>query len=278
MEPIDGLRLARMWAEPNDVPTEQVLFRLGYDADSGAFGDRAFVDGHGLHLDNASAAESFWRLSIESNPEVLRRESEGSPLNFFWPHVRADALAFFCKAVNTYPPLGVALGPDFAPKHRFPPAPDTISGRQSEVAVSWFERLADAVATGRRRPDERLALAKMEARVLAHGWRRATGNASLWRRYKTAKAKLKGDATEPREEATQRKIDRRGHPPGSGSLEADDVPILEEMRELIENGVAPSASAAAATMLDRAADAGTPASKIARLVKRYRAKFSENSG
>ena len=49
---IDGFELTRRWAEPNNVPLEFLLLRLGYWADAGAFGSPGFVDRFGLPLDN----------------------------------------------------------------------------------------------------------------------------------------------------------------------------------------------------------------------------------
>jgi len=66
---------------------------------------------------------------------------------------------------------------------------------------------------------------------------------------------------------------RRGRPPGSGTWEKADEPLLEAMRLLIERGSAKSPEDAARKLVHRAEGAGTPTSKQTRLAKRYRKQF-----
>jgi hypothetical protein len=66
---------------------------------------------------------------------------------------------------------------------------------------------------------------------------------------------------------------RRGRPPGSGTWEKADEPLLEAMRLLIERGSAKSPEDAARKLVHRAEGAGTPRSKQTRLAKRYRKQF-----
>jgi hypothetical protein len=66
---------------------------------------------------------------------------------------------------------------------------------------------------------------------------------------------------------------RRGRPKGSGSYEAVDEPLIDEMREAIEANPAVSPTAAAACVADRAPGGGTPESKVKRLAQRYSEKF-----
>jgi hypothetical protein len=68
-------------------------------------------------------------------------------------------------------------------------------------------------------------------------------------------------------------IKRRGRPPGSGTWEKADEPLLEAMRLLIERGSAKSPEDAARKLVHRAEGAGTPTSKQTRLAKRYRKRF-----
>ena len=66
-----------------------------------------------------------------------------------------------------------------------------------------------------------------------------------------------------------------GRPVGSGSFEATDEPLLEEMRAAILERTAHSPSAAAYQVAERADGAGTLESKVKRLARRYSEKFSE---
>jgi hypothetical protein len=66
-----------------------------------------------------------------------------------------------------------------------------------------------------------------------------------------------------------KKLDKRGRPLGSGSFKGADEPLLHEMRQLIETGVAKSAEDAAGRVAARAAGASFE-SKRTRLAKRYR--------
>jgi hypothetical protein len=61
---------------------------------------------------------------------------------------------------------------------------------------------------------------------------------------------------------------KRGRPPGSGSYEADDAPLLVEMAVLIAKGKARSANKAAEMVAD-----GAPGASFASKVKRLRDKF-----
>jgi hypothetical protein len=62
---------------------------------------------------------------------------------------------------------------------------------------------------------------------------------------------------------------RRGRKPGSGSWEHTDKPFLQEMRQLIESGVAKSPENAAGRVAERAPGASFQ-SRVTRLAKRYR--------
>lgn len=68
-------------------------------------------------------------------------------------------------------------------------------------------------------------------------------------------------------------VRRRGRPLGSGSLESQDAPLLEEMHNAIVLDPTLSVAAAADVVVDRAKGGGTPASKQRRLIERYSAKF-----
>ncbi len=185
---IDGFELTRRWAEPDNVPLELLLLRLGYWADAGAFGSPGFVDRFGLSLDNSSAARSFRRLAAAPDRDLLRREEYGSPTEFAWPFVQLEALGTFCKATDTQPPPEFLEGSHQQAQHPYPPPLQDADSQHVEAAVSWFERLAAGVAEGKRGPGDRLECAKREARVLARSHRRATGEDSFWNRYKVAKS------------------------------------------------------------------------------------------
>ena len=78
---------------------------------------------------------------------------------------------------------------------------------------------------------------------------------------------------EAERQVARERTGRRGRPPGSGSLEAADAPLVDEMRVAILNDPTLSRSAAAAKVVDRAKGGGTSESKIQRLSERYSAKF-----
>jgi hypothetical protein len=78
---------------------------------------------------------------------------------------------------------------------------------------------------------------------------------------------------EGEQQVARERTGRRGRPPGSGSLEAADAPLVDEMRVAILNDPTLSRSAAAAKVVDRAKGGGTSESKIQRLSERYSAKF-----
>jgi hypothetical protein len=63
---------------------------------------------------------------------------------------------------------------------------------------------------------------------------------------------------------------RRGRQKGQGSFEVVDLPILNEMKDLISARKAASPEEAARVLADKAHGAGTIESKSARLAKRYR--------
>ena len=65
----------------------------------------------------------------------------------------------------------------------------------------------------------------------------------------------------------------RGRPQGSGSYEASDAVLADEMRAAILQEPSLSPTAAAMRLANRAAGAGTPDSKAKRLAERYSAKF-----
>jgi hypothetical protein len=70
-----------------------------------------------------------------------------------------------------------------------------------------------------------------------------------------------------------KKLQKRGRPPGAGSFEPDDEPFLREMDRLIENGSAKSPEDAAGQVAERAKGASFQ-SKLTRLAKRYRKLYS----
>ena len=254
---IDGFELTRRWAEPNNVPLELLLVRLGYWADAGAFGSPGFVDKFGLPLDNGAAARSFWRLAAEPNRDRLRLEEDGSPAEFIWPSVQLEALGAFCEATGTQPPPGILEGSHQQARHPYPPPLQDTDSQHVEAAVSRFERLAEGVAAGQRGPDERLECAKREARVLARSDRRATGDDSFWNRYKVAKSRLRSpDKSSPDPHATG----LPGRPPKLKHL------IEQEFRRRAEAGeVCSSLAAEARALRDWAAEshpkAPTPTEK-----------------
>ncbi len=243
---IDGFELASSWAERNNVPLELLLLRLGYWADAGAFGSPGFVDRYGLPLDNDAATQSFWRLAAEPDRDRLRREEYGSPAEFSWPFVELGALGVFCKATGTQPPPGFLEGSHHQAQHPYPPPLQDAASQHVEAAVSRFERLAEGVAAGQRGPGERLECAKREARVLARSDRRATGDDSLWRRYKVAKSRLRSpDKGSPDLYATG----LPGRPPKLKHL------IEQEFRRRVEAGeVCSSLPAEARALRDWAAE------------------------
>lgn len=59
-----------------------------------------------------------------------------------------------------------------------------------------------------------------------------------------------------------------GRRKGQGSYDADDMPLVEEMRELVRGGL--SVHAAALGLVGKARGAGSPESKVSRLERRYR--------
>jgi hypothetical protein len=98
----------------------------------------------------------------------------------------------------------------------------------------------------------------------------------------TAKGELKGDATDqtiPQEPAgdTSGLGKRRGRPPGSGSYEASDAPIVEKMREAKRSEPDLSTMAAAVRFVEFATGGGTPESKAKRLTERYSLKYTDGS-
>ncbi len=71
----------------------------------------------------------------------------------------------------------------------------------------------------------------------------------------------------------QARAEHRGRKKGSGSYEALDAPLLEEMKRLIAKGDALSNHAAAMKVVDRAEGAGALESKVRRLINRFNEKF-----
>lgn len=83
------------------------------------------------------------------------------------------------------------------------------------------------------------------------------------------------DRTRAGEAAARRpSTKKRGRTKGSGSFEASDAPLLEEMKQMIACGEAFSPDGAAKQVASRAKGGGTEASRATRLANRYRA--SEN--
>jgi hypothetical protein len=70
---------------------------------------------------------------------------------------------------------------------------------------------------------------------------------------------------------------RRGRPSGSGSYEASDALIVEQMRETLKMEPNLSPTAAAIRFADSAVGGGTPDSKSKRLVERYSAKYGDRA-
>jgi hypothetical protein len=66
-----------------------------------------------------------------------------------------------------------------------------------------------------------------------------------------------------------------GRPPGAGSLESLDKPLVEKMHELKSATPSLSATQAAYKVVGEAAGGGTDESKVKRLTARYKQKFSE---
>jgi hypothetical protein len=64
-----------------------------------------------------------------------------------------------------------------------------------------------------------------------------------------------------------------GRPQGSGSLESEDIKLIDEMRTAIRSGKYPSIAAAARAMVAKAGGAGTEASKEKRLCTRYAERY-----
>jgi hypothetical protein len=71
---------------------------------------------------------------------------------------------------------------------------------------------------------------------------------------------------------------RRGRPSGSGSYEASDALIVEQMRETLIKEPNLSPTAAAIRFANDAVGGGTPESKAKRLTERYSAKYGNHSG
>ena len=66
------------------------------------------------------------------------------------------------------------------------------------------------------------------------------------------------------------RVQQQKSKPGQKSMEKDDVPLLQEMRDLMACGKATSAEEAARMVADHAPGHGSPASKQHRLAKRFR--------
>lgn len=77
-------------------------------------------------------------------------------------------------------------------------------------------------------------------------------------------------AVNPLETGQSKPKGRSGRQPGTGSWDAADKPLLEEMHRLIIGGRAKSAHDAAGKLADKAQGYSTPESKQTRLAKRYR--------
>jgi hypothetical protein len=70
-----------------------------------------------------------------------------------------------------------------------------------------------------------------------------------------------------------REINLIGRPPDAGSFAKADEPLISEMHRLIEEGLATSPHSAAGQVADKARGGGTPASKQARLRRRYQRQY-----
>ena len=81
-------------------------------------------------------------------------------------------------------------------------------------------------------------------------------------------------AVPPSDRAPQRKP--RGRPAGSGSYEASDALLADEMRKAILENPSLSPTAAAMRFVERAVGGGTPESKAKRLAERYSVKFGRS--
>ena len=86
----------------------------------------------------------------------------------------------------------------------------------------------------------------------------------------TSKTATPSEAIKPKERG-------RGRPKGAGSLEAADVPLLEEMKALRDGDSTLSVNAAALKVADRAAGGGTLESKARRLAERYAEKIDDQT-
>jgi hypothetical protein len=69
---------------------------------------------------------------------------------------------------------------------------------------------------------------------------------------------------------------RRGRKKGQGSFETMDLPLLEEMKELISSGAAASPEEAARSLASKAHGGGSPESKAERLARRFRSRADRN--
>lgn len=83
---------------------------------------------------------------------------------------------------------------------------------------------------------------------------------------------------EPRGSRTKNKKRKHPHRPSGSGYQKSDYPLVDEMRTLLIQGLATSATQAAASLVKRAAGSNTTdASKIRRLVGRYKERFPDAS-
>ncbi len=183
---VDCVELAELWSGVARAPRDLILMRLGHWAHAGVFGEDAFLVRWGGPLDTRAAARSLWRMAVESDHQALEDETSASPSDFDWPFIRLDALARFCVATRTSPPLGL-LEDDFTDaKHAFPPAAPDADIIAIEAAVTWLERLVERVTSNRSTEDARIDLAKREVRVLLRARKRDASVEHARRRYRAA--------------------------------------------------------------------------------------------
>lgn len=286
--------LVNDWSDQSGELPLLTLRRICDWAVCGRFPERTFRRPNGHLID---VLELHWAMRIEIGLHAPITRDEATKL-LGRVIVSKAGVRSFCEN------LGVALPPGVRslrwrvlrfmrrPKHLGPPdCPDgaLVAARREarDWAIGNLDTLEELLRVLRQHPNRAVTDSEIDA------WHRKYEDAQSmveasrdpelrtelcdlereWKRLTTIEELASEAAIQEPQLSDPPDRRRAGRPPGSGSLENDDLKLVEEMRADIVSGKHTSIAGAARARLSRAAGGGSEASKEKRLTKRYSALY-----
>jgi hypothetical protein len=279
--------LANLWARADKIRPEAVLLGIADWAVNGGFPPGTFVDQAGEAVDvcelwldiRAALTRDGWAKLVGG--ETWWRDTLGARQRLGEIRVSRESVLAFCEATGTLPPPMLLRGTRrlraiWKSKYRSPPpCPDVVPEvtryllEQDEAGKKAWTAQQQSWQPPPRRLRPQSVASEQPTLPLPEKPGKSGGS------EKPTPAPPPPSMTEPTAVRGKGTKKRRGRPPGSGSLETSDDPLVDEMHIAIEASPGLARAAAAEPVVSRAGGAGDKGSKIRRLVARYREKYPD---